>query len=292
MDRMDTYIGFDSAWTDNPKAPGACCAVTFDDRAPVRFHTPRLTSFDKALGFIQDVRTEFTLVALDQPTVVPNMTSMRPVERAAASLVSWLGGGVQPSNRGRIGMFCDNSPIWAFLSALGAVEDPEAARGAAGGLYLMEVFPAIALASFGTEFFGRLKAPRYNPGRVRTYLAADWVRVAEAAAMEAQAFGCDQLAEWCRDASRLPRPKKADQDRLDAAICVLIAIRWRRRPRQESIMLGDLKSGYMIMPASPQVREKLTAFASARSVPLDHSAGITWVGHPGPGPMPMQSNPD
>jgi predicted RNase H-like nuclease len=289
---MDTYIGFDSAWTDNPRAPGACCAVTLDDGAPVRFYAPRLASFDQALGFIQDVRTQFTLVALDQPTIVPNLTSMRPVERVAASLISWLGGGVQPSNRGRIGMFCDKSPIWAFLSALGAVEDPEAARGAAGGLYLMEVFPAIALASIGTEFFGRLKAPRYNPGRVKTYLAADWVRVTEAAALEAQAFGCDQLAEWCNNASKLPQPRKADQDMLDAAICVLIAIRWRRRPRQESILLGDLVSGYMVTPASPQVRQRLTTVARARSVPLDHAAVIEWGGHSGSGPTPTQSNPD
>jgi predicted RNase H-like nuclease len=55
-------------------------------------------------------------------------------------------------------MFCDNSPVWIFLSSLGAVEDPEAARTADGGLYIIEVFPAIALASVGNEFFGRLNA--------------------------------------------------------------------------------------------------------------------------------------
>jgi predicted RNase H-like nuclease len=35
-------------------------------------------------------------MALDQPTIVRNATSMRAAERAAASLISWLGGGVQP----------------------------------------------------------------------------------------------------------------------------------------------------------------------------------------------------
>jgi predicted RNase H-like nuclease len=55
--------------------------------------------------------------------VVPNLTEMRPVERAAAALVSWLGGGVQPANRGKLGMFCDASPIWRFLTALGAGEE-------------------------------------------------------------------------------------------------------------------------------------------------------------------------
>jgi predicted RNase H-like nuclease len=158
---MDIYVGFDSAWSDNPKAPGAICAVGVEDGHPARFHAPQLVSFDQALTFIQKVRSEsgVTLVALDQPTVVPNSTSMRPVERAAASLVSWLGGGVQPSNRGRLGMFCDASPIWRFLAALKDEERPEQARSATNGLYLMEVFPALALASLDAGFFGRLSAP-------------------------------------------------------------------------------------------------------------------------------------
>ena len=127
---MDVYIGFDSAWTDNPKAPGAICAVAIENDRLTRFDAPQLVSFDQALTFIQKARSESgaTLIALDQPTVVPNRTGMRPVERVAASLVSWLGGGVQPANRGRLGMFCDASPIWRFLALLGAEENPEQAR--------------------------------------------------------------------------------------------------------------------------------------------------------------------
>jgi predicted RNase H-like nuclease len=208
-----------------------------------------------------------TLVALDQPTQVPNLTSMRPVERVAASLISWLGGGVQPSNRGRLGMFCDTSPIWSFLGALGAAEDPERARSAGDGLYLMEVFPALALASLG--FFGRLAAPRYNPDRRKTFHMNDWVRVADAAAKQADALGCGDLVEWCRSAREITRPRKADQDRMDSALCVLIAIYWRLRPREESLFLGDLATGYMVMPASREVRERLTVAARKCAVPVD-----------------------
>ena len=145
-----------SAWTDNPRAPGAICAVGIEDGSPAMFHAPQLATFDQARAFVLKARsnTGVTLIALDQPTVVANLTGMRPVERVAASLVSWLGGGVQPSNRGRRGMFCDASPIWHFLTALDAEENPEQARVAADGLYLMEVFPALALASLHVGFFG------------------------------------------------------------------------------------------------------------------------------------------
>jgi predicted RNase H-like nuclease len=268
---MDTYIGFDSAWADNPKARGAICAVGINEGSTVKFHEPRLVSFDEALGFIQTVRSNNgnTLVALDQPTVVPNLTGMRPVERVAASLVSWLGGGVQPAYRGKLGMFCDASPIWRFLTALRAVQDPERARVAADGLYLMEVFPALALPSFGTGFFGRLVAPKYNPKSKKTFRTDDWVQVAETAAHEAIALGCEELAGWCHNISKIAQPKKAHQDMLDSALCVMIALHWRRRPRETSLLVGDLFTGYMVLPASAQVRERLTAAARKYCVAID-----------------------
>jgi predicted RNase H-like nuclease len=268
---MDVYIGFDSAWTDNPRAPGAICAVGIENCQSARFDAPQLVSFDQALTFIEKTRskTGATLIALDQPTVVPNLTSMRPVERVAASLISWLGGGVQPSNRGRLGMFCDASPIWRFLTALGAEEHPERARIAADGLYLMEVFPALALASLGKGFFGRLKAPRYNPDRKKTFLMSDWVRVAETAAREAHELRCDELAEWCRAAMSTAQPRKADQDKLDSALCVLIALHWRLRPREASLLLGDLTTGYMVLPAIREVRKYLTNPARKHLVAMD-----------------------
>ncbi len=268
---MDVYVGFDSAWTDRAENPGAICAVGIKEGEVVQFHAPRLASFDQALTFIQEVRSKDgnTLVALDQPTVVPNQTGMRPVERVAASLISWLGGGVQPSNRRRLGMFCDASPIWRFLKKLDALEDPEQARTAVEGLYLIEVFPALALASFGTEFFGRLSAPRYNPDRRKTFRPADWTRVAEAAALQAQELGCEQLAGWCREKAKTAQPRKADQDMLDSALCVLIALCWRLRPRSACLLLGDLTTGYMVLPASQAVRERLTLRAAGRSVSMD-----------------------
>lgn len=269
---MDAYIGFDSAWTDNSKARGAICALCVEDGHPVHFHAPRLVSFDEALTFIRNVRHDdgATLIALDQPTVVPNMTGMRPVERVAASLVCWLGGAVQPSNRGRLGMFCDASPIWRFLTALRAVEDPERARVATQGTYLIEVFPALALASLG--FFGRLRGPRYNPDRRKTFRAEDWIRVAEAAVQESLALGCEELAAWCRNAGRITQPRKPDQDKMDSALCVLIALRWRLRPRGESLLLGDLTTGYMVLPATPEVRDRLITPAQKYSVSIDGAA--------------------
>jgi predicted RNase H-like nuclease len=80
-----------------------------------------------------------------------------------------------------------------FLDALGAVQRPEQARTATNGLYMMEVFPALALLSLNTAFFESRKAPKYNPGRRKTFLTADWVAVAEAAARKSHSLGCEEL---------------------------------------------------------------------------------------------------
>ena len=264
------FVGFDSAWTDNPKAPGAISTLALSGKS-AEFHPPRLVTFAQALEVIRrvDLGSDYTLVALDQPTIVVNATSMRPVERVAASMISWLGGGVQPSNRGRLGMFCDASPIWGFLAELNASEDPLLARTAVEGVHLIEVFPALALPSLDGSFFGRGLAPRYNPGRRKTFRHADWVRVANVLATHFDDLGFEAAGAWCRDAGALPEPRKADQDRLDSMVCLLVALIWRLKPPSETMMLGSLMDGYMVLPVSAAVRERLSARARLKSLPFE-----------------------
>ena len=52
---------------------------------------------------------------------------MRPVERVAGAVLGYTGGGVQPANRKKKGMFGNDAPIWKFEKELGADDDPESA---------------------------------------------------------------------------------------------------------------------------------------------------------------------
>lgn len=268
-----TYIGFDSAWTDSVRAPGAICAVRIGGSTPAQFHAPQLVRFGEALAFIDAVTagSSYVLIGLDQPTIVPNMSGMRPAERVAASVISWMGGGVQPAHRSRTGMFCDGSPIWPFLDHLGATEDPMAARTAASGVYLMEVFPALALASLDPDFCRRFGAPRYNPANARHFDARHWTQVCTAAAGGFDRWGLPLPAAWCRAAAMQTAPRKADQDRLDAMLCLGIALHWRQAPPEQSIMIGDLASGYIVSPACVTVRRRLIDAARKRRVAIDGS---------------------
>ena len=66
----------------------------------------------------------------------------------------------------------------------------------------------------------------------------------------------------------LEYPRKSDQDKLDLIICLLVALWWRAKPREQSAMIGDLTNGYMITPVSAGVRARLATKAAQLGVPL------------------------
>lgn len=265
-----SIIGFDSAWTDQVNAPGAVSIIRVIDGRPREFVPPRLSSFAQALAIIETEQSHFDrcFVALDQPTIVPNATGSRPVDKVAASVISWLGGGVQPANRSKKGMFDDDAPVWAFKTALGASDDPEAARIAEAGVFIAEVFPALALPSLAAEFCGRLMGPRYNPGRRKTFRIQHWNAVLTCVGAAGEAHAIHGLSHWCESHRMAAMPTKSDQDLLDGVLCALIGYIWLYEPRERSIMIGDLGAGYMIAPAVGEVRQRLCAAANARAVPL------------------------
>ena len=273
-------IGFDSAWTDNEKSPGAICAVAVCDDGEIRFTAPRLATFGQALDFIQEERRSFgtCLVAIDQPTIVPNKTGCRPVERVAGSLISYIGGGVQPANRSKTEMFGDAAPIWGFLNALQAQQVPELGRTARDGVHVIEVFPALAIPAIEPTFYGRLKGPKYNPERRKTFQHEDWNAVLEAVARFARECHLECIVSWSeamKYETRDRKPIKRDQDCLDAIICALIANHWRHQPREASIVIGDLSSGYMVSPVTTATRVRLERAGALRGVPVDGIVRMT-----------------
>ncbi len=267
----ELLVGFDSAWTDNQHNPGAIAACVLEHGRCVAFHPPRLATFADAARLVADLSADagLLLLAIDQPTVVPNDTGARPVDRVAASLLGRLRGGVQPARRGGAAapMFGDAAPIWRFLDALGAAQDPLAARHAPSGRFVMEVFPALALPELVPAIWARRQAARYNPAR--RFLPADWPLVAHGIARTARALPAGPLAAWADAAATLDRPRKPDQDRLDAAICLLLALAWRHGPPAATLQIGDARTGLLATIATGEVRDTLTAAATRLGVAVD-----------------------
>lgn len=267
----EVYVGFDSAWTDNQKNPGALAALVIENGKISQFIPPELVTFGQASDHIErlQVDADYVLIALDQPTLVPNHNSCRPVDRVAGSLVNRIGGGVQPANRSKSKMFGDAAPVWPFLERIGARENPCAAREASEGRFLIEVFPALALPSMIDLIWDRKRAAKYNPGNRAKFDMADWKLVTLGVADFAARLGFQQVQEFATEYQGIPQPTKADQDRLDALICLAIALAWRTDKQENSAVIGDGETGYMVTPVSPRTRTVLTLKALECSVPID-----------------------
>lgn len=229
------------------------------------FNPPVLVSFEEALNIINDrsLNIPFSLVAIDQPTIVNNLTGSRPVDKIAASLISFVGGGVQPANLSRTAMFGDQAPIWSFKDKLGASDDPEQAQTSIKGTFLIEVFPALSLTAWNPKFAQRLGAPKYNPAKRRKFKLDDWGAVLSTIEQKATALGLASIADWAQNSLRNTAPQKADQDMIDAAICVLAGVTWRIGNANETMLLGDVKSGFIAAPVSADTRPRLERAMSA-----------------------------
>ena len=286
----EILIGFDSAWANSSKNPGAIAAYVFETGKPAVFHPPRLGTFDATLQFIDDLasKDDYLLIAIDQPTIVPNDAGSRPVDRVAASLVSRLKGGVQPARRGGMGapMFGDNAPVWNFLAVVDAIQNPIDARNAAAGRFVMEVFPALALPAIVPALWNRGQAARYNPAASK-FDPLDWPLVATGLAAFARNLGAVELADWADAESARAMPRKADQDRLDAAICLAIAQTWRHGPVSDTLLIGDERTGYMAAIVSGQTRSVLVEAAATCGVAVDRA----WKGTATPAAVSASTPP-
>jgi predicted RNase H-like nuclease len=261
---MDLLVGFDSAWTAGKQ--GAITAVLRTAHGDCRNAlTPRPATFPAATETIQrlqqDLRPSRTLILLDQPTIVTNTTGQRPVESIVCSVVSLRHGGMQPAHRGRAEMFGDDAPVWPFLRAFGgpahALDDlPENDDQTT---FVLETYPVLVLIALGwllpdARATGRL--PKYNPERRRTFELADWAFVCENVGAALDAHAASETAAHVRAMMR-GRPRKVDQDCLDACICLLVALHIAsNRPH---LVVGQRDSGHIVVPHGDALAAELAA---------------------------------
>lgn len=176
-------------------------------------------------------------------------------------------------------MFGDGAPIWRFLDGVGGIQDPMAARQAEAGRYVMEVFPALALPALIPEIWLRGRSAKYNPA-ARLFEPTDWALVCSGIESFAGIVGAEGAADYARRLGDMSSPKKADQDRLDALTCLMIALAWRMRPAHETMVIGDGQTGYIVTPVSDVTREVLQTAAAKRGVPVDGVWPIQQSGPP------------
>lgn len=252
-------VGFDSAWTATNS--GALVGVLRSDAGTFHeFGEPEVANYEQARDLILRWQEEHapaaTIIFLDQPTIVKNPKGQRPVESIVSASVSRRRGGMQPSSTSRKGMFDAEAPVWPFLTLFGGVADP---LEPIYGTRVFETYPVLTIISLGWTLpdndrpLGRL--PKYNPQVKKTFATSDWRHVGESVSEEFRLRGISELTQWASRAAQLPSPRKQDQDRLDACLCLLGALHLIER--KECLMVGDQQTGYIVVPHNPRLQTEL-----------------------------------
>ncbi|MFI5387073.1 MAG: hypothetical protein ACHQ50_13245 [Fimbriimonadales bacterium] len=253
-------VGFDSAWTLS-NSGALVGALQLDDGTFQELETPQIVNYHEAENIILNWQSEqapmATIVLLDQPTIVKNAVGQRPVENLVASPVSLRYGGLQPANTAKGEMFGKAAPMWPFLTRFGGPANP---LELVVDTPVFETYPVLAMIALGwtlpdSRATGRL--PKYNPKRKKTFSTSDWRHVCGLASRAFRECGLMAIAVWIDGAARNPSPRKSDQDCLDACLCLLVALHLAQR--KDCLMVGDLQTGYIVVPYSAELRAELVS---------------------------------
>lgn len=276
-------VGFDSAWTRR-KSGALVGAIRGPCGGWSELGLPREADFPTATEIIRgwqaELKPDRVVVMLDQPTIVENEAGQRPVENLVASPVSRAYGGVQPANLGRSDMFGSDAPVWDFLTEFGGpanlLEPPQKE-------WVIETYPALTLLSLGwavPDTSRGFRLPKYNPARRKTFRLEDWVHVCKVLRKDLWSSGLLRIADWLRSQGSSEKPSKADQDGIDACLCLAVGIRLLEGGR--CLVVGDNQSGYILVPWSDLLGQQIKGRCEAtgrspgewvRAVSVDWESG-------------------
>lgn len=271
-------IGFDSAWTVKHK--GAIVGILADGTGNYSvLGPPNTVGFPEAVALVDVWRTECasdqTIILLDQPTIVRNQSGQRPVENIVCGSVSARLGGMQPANTSRTEMFGSAAPVHSFLNRFPVPRNPESL---CEKILTLETYPVLTLIALGwllpgTRLRGRL--PKYNPARKKTFSVEDWKFVCEQASETFRNRGIAEIGAWLAEARGLRSPSKADQDKLDACLCLLPGL--HLADGCSCLLAGSNDSGYIVVPDSRQLIEELRASCKVTGRDPDKWVRRTWL---------------
>lgn len=268
--KAETYkhsliIGFDSAWTAHNK--GAIVAVIIQSDTQTEIQNYKLlqnpTIVDWA-GALEQVRTwieryspDSTKIYIDQPTIVKNALGQRPVENIVGSLISYHHGGMQPSSLKRSDMFGPSSPITGFINALKA--DVQILESYAP-IRVIETYPALSIIAKGWlnsfESPARARLPRYNPDNRRKFSLGDWQSLCQQLAVDFKHKGLRELYDYLATLQKLTKPRKYDQDTLDACLCLMAGL---ADADGGAMNIGNSDTGFILVPYGEAAYKKLEA---------------------------------
>ncbi|WP_421742501.1 DUF429 domain-containing protein [Cellulomonas sp.] len=245
---MTSYLGIDLAWAARARTGLAALDETGRLVASIAVITD-----DEIADFV-DAHTSGTVVAaIDAPLIVPNATGSRVPEQLVSREFGPYNAGAYPSNRSR--PLFDPPRGETLCARFGWDPDPATAPGR-GTSVAIEVYPHPAMV----VLFALASVLPYKAKRGR---GLDSLKVAFMSLLDHMERVCDEplglttSARWEEIRSAVSSAGRiADLDRVedevDAVLCAYLAWLWGTGSPAMRV-LGDVRSGYIVVPGSPSV---------------------------------------
>lgn len=257
------FIGIDLAWGSRNTTAVAVLAGEQEQEASLVAIADTLLTDDDILAFVTASDTGGgLLVAIDAPTIVPNVTGRRPCEAILSRCMAKAQAGPHPANRtllaGADGTV-RGERIARALAARGLPQTPNLDSLPPGKppRAAFEVFPHPAhVALFGLERTLKYKAKprrtwetrRAEFNRYTAFLLA--LRDSDPPlSLPATLFQTDEVIDTFK-----PGALKRYEDTLDAITCAYIALYYHRWGTERCAVLGDLETGFIVTPVNETMR--------------------------------------
>ncbi|HWH27860.1 MAG TPA: DUF429 domain-containing protein [Mycobacteriales bacterium] len=252
-----TFAGIDLAWGENAWTGLALVDAAGRLVAMTRVRTDaeiaeRLAAFPGGL-----------IVAVDAPLIVRNATGRRPCEQLVSTLFGRFHAGAHSSNLS-IPSFKDGPRGGRLASVLGLDVDPYFAPRAPVRRAI-EVYPHPATVTlFGLD---RVVPYKQKPGRdpeSRRAAFLELMTLVDRLSTADPPFDTGDCAEWQEARRAVARASSHAEinpweDAVDAVICAYIGLHRWWHGEAESAVLGDVESGYIVVPLDDRMRSGATS---------------------------------
>ena len=244
------FIGIDLGWTSG--FSGLCCLNWDHDQLTIldlNHAQPLEKIFDWLDAWVAP--TESALIAVDAPTLIPNLTGTRLPDRLTHQYFGRYHAGCYPANLNR--PFARRTVGFGLsLEQRGFIHAPTIEPQQLGR-YQIEVFPHPAMI----HLFKLNRILKYKKGKLAQ--RSSELRKLRQYILQFLPAHAPPLSLSPSDLSLLPflpladtitgKMLKAVEDQLDSLICAYIGAYWWYWGKQRNWVLGDANTGYIILPA-------------------------------------------
>lgn len=248
---MTTYLGIDLAWA--ARARTGLAALDEDGRLVA---STSVVTDDEIAAFVETHASGTAVAAIDAPLIVPNATGSRVPEQLITREFGRYNAGAYPSNRSR--PLFDPPRGETLCLRFGWDRDPGTPPGRDRSVAI-EVYPHPAMV----VLFALATVLPYKAKRGRSL---DDLKAAFLSLLDHMEVACDeplsltsnarwaQVREAVASAGRFVDLDRVE-DEVDAVLCAYLAWLWGSGSPAMRV-LGDVESGYIVVPGTPSVLPK------------------------------------